>query len=44
MVKQFEIFKQGVTADWITIVSKQGEEFDRVKKIAKYLSLGYQVR
>lgn len=44
MKKQFEIFKDGVTADWVQIVSKEGEDFDKPKKIAKYLSLGYKIR
>lgn len=41
--QQFKIYKEGTTAEQITIVSKVGENFDRQKKIDFYKSLGYTV-
>lgn len=43
-IKMFEIHKKGVTNGWITIVKMPDQEFNKEKKIEKYLSLGYQVR
>jgi len=43
MKPQFKIFKAGRTADKITILSKDGEPFNREAKIKMYLSLGYKV-
>jgi hypothetical protein len=40
---EFIIYKEGVTTDKVTILSKDGEPFDRELKIAKYLQLGYLV-
>ena len=43
MKPEFKIFKTGSTEEPITIMSKEGESFDRDAKIKKYLSLGYKV-
>ena len=43
MKKEFQIFKHGVTKERVTILSKEGEVFDRKAKIRKYKDLGYQV-
>ena len=43
MKKQFKVYKEGVTDGMITILSKQGDPFDKDKKIDKYISLGYSV-
>ena len=43
MIKQFQIFKQGMTDSKVTILSKVGEEFDFNFKVSKYKYLGYQV-
>jgi hypothetical protein len=41
--KEFTIFKQGMTHEPVTILSKEGERFDRDAKIDFYLYLGYAV-
>lgn len=43
MKKEFKIYKSGTTSGRITILSKNGESFDRDAKIKHYLSLGYEV-
>jgi hypothetical protein len=43
MKAEFKIYKEGTTDKPITILSKEGELFDKNAKIAKYKSLGYQV-
>jgi hypothetical protein len=43
MKKEFKIYKKGTTDKKLTIMSKDGEPFDRQAKIKKYLSLGYKV-
>ena len=43
MKKEFKIYKEGTTSDKITILSRDGEEFNKKSKIKKYLSLGYKV-
>jgi hypothetical protein len=43
MKKEFLIFKEGKTAEKVTILSKIGESFNRTEKIKMYLSLGYDV-
>lgn len=43
MTKEFQIEKAGMTNGKITILSKEGESFNRAVKITKYLSLGYSV-
>lgn len=41
--QEFQIEKEGMTKGKVTILSKEGEPFNRAVKIAKYLSLGYKV-
>jgi hypothetical protein len=43
MKKQFKIYKKGRTDGKVTILSKEGEPFDKTAKIHHYLSLGYRV-
>ena len=44
MKAEFKIFKQGVTTNGpVTILSKDGEPFNRDFKIAKYIYLGYTI-
>jgi hypothetical protein len=43
MTAEFEIYKEGTTDRKITILSKEGELFNKTEKIMKYLFLGYQV-
>ena len=43
MKREFQIFKQGVTDGKITILSKNGEYFNKSAKVAKYKYLGYTV-
>lgn len=44
MKKEFQVFKEGTTTKGnVTILSKEGESFNRQAKIQKYLSLGYKV-
>lgn len=43
MKPQFKIYKRETTKGKVTILSKEGEPFDRNAKIQKYLSLGYRV-
>ncbi len=43
MIKQFKIYKLGVTDSKITILSKIGERFNRDEKIKKYIFLGYEI-
>ena len=44
MKKKITIYKEGITATPITILSKEGEPFNREAKIQKYLGLGYTVK
>ena len=44
MTPQFTVYKKGVTNEPITILSKDGEHFNKQTKIEKYLSLGYTVK
>lgn len=41
--KEFQIQKAGITDGKVTILSKDGENFNREEKIKKYLYLGYNV-
>jgi len=41
---EFIIFKKGVTAHPVTILSGAGLPFDREFKVNKYKSLGYTVK
>jgi len=43
MKKEFQISKKGVTKGKITVLSKEGETFNKKTKIKKYLDLGYKV-
>lgn len=44
MKKEFQIYKEGTTyLGKVTILSKEGEAFNRAEKIKKYLYLGYEV-
>ena len=43
MKKEFKVYKEGVTESAVTILSKNGEYFNRASKIKMYLSLGYKV-
>lgn len=46
MTKAFQIYKEGMTSEWITILCPQSE-FNQEwlnKKIAKYSLLGYSVK
>lgn len=44
MKNQFKIFKKGTTTNGkVTILSKEGEPFNKKAKIQKYLALGYKV-
>jgi hypothetical protein len=44
MINQFKIYKKGTTTNGkVTIVSKEGEPFNRKAKIEKYQYLGYKV-
>ena len=43
MKQEFRIYKRGTTKGKITILSKEGELFNREAKIQKYLSLGFRV-
>lgn len=43
MKKEFYIYKEGTTSGRVTIMSKNGEPFDRTAKIQKFLALGYKV-
>jgi hypothetical protein len=44
MKREFQIFKEGTTTNGkVTIVSKEGEPFNKDAKIKFYLSLGYNV-
>lgn len=43
MKPEFKIFKEGTTDSPITILSKNGELFDREAKIKKYLFLGFRI-
>lgn len=43
MTKQFKIYKEGTTDSKITILSKDGEPFDRNAKIQMYLSLDFKI-
>ena len=45
MIKAFKIYKEGMTANWVTILIPQIEFNDVVlnNKINKYLFLGYKV-
>lgn len=40
--REFQVYRQG-EKNRLTIMSKEGEDFDKQKKIAKYLFMGYQV-
>jgi hypothetical protein len=40
--REFQVYRQG-EKDKLTILSRQGENFDKNQKIAKYLFMGYQV-
>jgi len=42
-IKQFIIFKEGVTERPVTIVSLLNQPFDKEAKIKKYEYLGYKV-
>ena len=46
MIKAFQIFKQGKTADWVTILIPENMFSDSLvqKKIDFYISLGYSVK
>lgn len=46
MIQAFQIFKEGKTADWITILipEKMFSESLLQKKIEFYISLGYSVK
>lgn len=41
--REFQIYKEGITSERVTIVSKPNEPFDKGAKINKYLGLGYSV-
>ena len=41
--KEFKIYKKGRTDGKVTILSKEGEPFNRTAQIHKYMSLGYRV-
>jgi hypothetical protein len=44
MKKEFKIYKKGTTSKGkVTIISKEGEPFNKKAKIQKYLALGYKV-
>jgi hypothetical protein len=43
MKQEFKIYKQGVTDSMVIILSKNGEPFNRIDKIKKYIMLGYDV-
>lgn len=44
MKPEFKIYKSGVTEGGkVTIMSKNGEPFDREAKIRKFIALGYFV-
>ena len=43
MTKQFKIYHEGTTDDKVTIVSLQGQPFNKKAKIQMYLSFGYKV-
>jgi len=43
MKSEFKIYKKGVTSEPVTIMSKEGEPFNKDQKIKKYESLGYLV-
>jgi hypothetical protein len=46
MIKAFQIFKQGKTLDWVTILIPENLFSDSLveKKIEFYISLGYSVK
>lgn len=46
MIKAFQIFKQGRTSEWTTILIPESEFNDEILnfKIQKYISLGYQIK
>jgi hypothetical protein len=41
--KEFQIYKAGKTENRVSILSKDGEPFDRDAKIKTYIELGYTV-
>lgn len=43
MKYEFKVYKEGVTATKVAILSKSSEPFNKKEKINKYLSLGYRV-
>lgn len=44
MKNEFKIYKKGTTTNGkVTILSKEGEPFNKKAKIKKYLDLGYKV-
>jgi hypothetical protein len=43
MKREFQIYKEGTINGKVTIMSKEGEWFDREAKIKKYIWLGYTV-
>ena len=45
MIKAFKIYKEGVTANWITILIPENDFTDNLlnSKISKYIYLGYKI-
>lgn len=43
MKREFCIYKEGVTAGKIAIMSREGEPFDYTAKVQKFRALGYRV-
>jgi len=45
MIKAFKIYKDGVTANWVTILIPENDLTDNLlnSKISKYIYLGYKI-
>jgi hypothetical protein len=46
LIKAFQVFKEGTTANWITILISESEFNDSIleSKINKYMFLGYSIK
>ena len=46
MIKMFQIYKEGITDNWVTICTpvEQYSEALKNSKIEKYIFLGYQIK
>ena len=46
LIRVFQVFKEGVTADWVTILIPEKDPCDALleQKINKYIFLGYKIK